>query len=93
MKVSVFLYSNKTDELNKFLSKFYNSQFDLKKSLKWQKEYDNPIEISDIIGVYTDNIDNFKITMWISLDKNIYINITENNSNRIIKYLYERFPY
>lgn len=93
MKVSVFLFSNKTDELNKFLSMFYNSQFDLKKSLKWQKEYDNPIEISDIIGVYTDNIDNFKITMWISLDKNIYINITENNSNRIIKYLYERFPY
>lgn len=37
-------------------------------------------------------INNF-ITIYISIDKNMYIPITKNNYNEFIKYLFERFPY
>ena len=49
------------------------------------------LEIKSI--VFIDNIDDYKITMWISLDKDIFIKISSENSNAVIKYLFERYPY
>ena len=93
MKACVRLHSKKKGEINKFLSKFYNTNLNIENKLKFRKEYNNPIELAEIIGVFIDNIDNYEIKMWISLDKDVYINITENNANNIIKYLFERYPY
>ena len=93
MLVIVNLYSEKNGEINNFLSKFYNTNLEIENNLKWEHQYKNPIEIAEIIGVFIDNDDLYDITMWISLDKGLYINVTENNANEIIKYLYERFPY
>lgn len=93
MFVSVNLYSEKLGELNNFLSKFYNTNLEIYNDLSWEKKYNNPIEMAEIIGVFLDNIDDYFINMWICLDKNVYININEQNGNEIIKYLYERFPY
>lgn len=93
MYVTVRLYSDKKGELNTFLSKFYNTNLEIYDDLYWKKHYVNPIELAEIVGVFLDNIDDYSIYMWICLDKNIYINISEKNGNEIIKYLYERFPY
>ena len=46
-----------------------------------------------MISVFADNKEKFKANMWISLDKDVYIDISENNINSLIKYIYERFPY
>ena len=46
-----------------------------------------------MIAVFVDNINLFNIMMWITLDKNVYIKISPLNSNDIIKYLFERYPY
>lgn len=91
--VSVNLYSENSKELEKFLSSFYNSSFDINNNLNWEHQYENPIEITEIIGTFADNLEDFKIVMWISLDKGVYINVTEDNANNLIKYLYERYPY
>ena len=93
MIASVNLFSEKKGEINKFLSSFYNTNLDIQDSLKWIKNYSNPIEIAEIIGIYIDNIDEFFLNMWISLDKNIFIKIDEKNADNIIRYLYERYPY
>lgn len=93
MYVTVNLYSQKEGELNKFLSKFYNTNLEIYEAFSWEKEYTNPIELAEIIGVFLDNMEDYLIHMWICLDKNVYININEQNGNEIIKYLYERFPY
>ena len=94
MIATVNLYTDKKGELNKFLSHFYNSNFDeLQNSLSWEKDYKNPIEIAEIIGTFIDNSEDYFLNMWVCLDKDVYINITEENANEIIKYLYERFPY
>ena len=93
MIASVIFYSNEKGEINKFLSRYYETNLDIKDSLKWEKEYKNPIEMVELIGKFIDNNEDFKINMWICLDEGIYINVTDINANEIIKYLYERFPY
>lgn len=93
MLVTLKLRSKKRNEINRFLSSFYNTNMDISEYLIWTKEYQNPIEVSEIIGVYIDNIDSYNIKMWLCLDKNIYINITDSNGEAVIKYLFERFPY
>ena len=93
MATIVNFYSNEKGEINNFLSKFYNTNLDIENSLEWKKEYKNPIEIAEIIGTFIDNNENYNINMWISLDNGVFINVTDNNADDIIKYLYERFPY
>ena len=91
--VTLKLRSKKRNEINKFLSSFYNTNMEISEKMIWTKEYQNPVEVSEIIGVYIDNIDSYDFRMWLCLDKNIYIHITESNGNEVIKYLFERFPY
>lgn len=93
MIAKINLYSNKKGELNRFLSKFYETNLEIEDSLKWEKEYKNPIELADLIAAFSDNSDDFDLSMWISLDKNIFIHITVDNTDAIIRYLFERFPY
>lgn len=93
MFATVNLYSTKKGELNDFLSRFYNTDLDIYNNLNWEKKYTNPIELAEIIGVYIDNSDLYNLKMLICIDKNLFITITEDNANDIIKYLYERFPY
>lgn len=93
MVAYVSLYSKKQGEINKFLSKFYNSNLEIQENTSWKKEYDNPIEIAEIVGTYIDNIDDYQINMWLCLDEGLLVKITLQNADEIIKYLYERFPY
>ncbi len=93
MSVTVNLYSQKKGELNNFLSHFYNTDFDMENHLSWEKKYANPIELAEIIGTFIDNCEDYALTMWICLDKNIFVHITQENADDVIRYLYERFPY
>ena len=93
MHAIVKLQSHKPGELNEFLSEYYDTNLEIDKNLRWQKKYENPIEITDLIAAYIDNQENFDIKMWISLDKDIFIKISEYNANEIIKYLFILFCY
>ena len=90
--VTVNLFSEKEGEVNKFLSHFYNTNLDLDSALKWNKEYNNPIEMVDLISAIIDNNDKYSISAWVNLDEDIFIKISNSNLNDIIKYLYERYP-
>ena len=93
MNTTVNLYSTKEGEIEKFLTSFYNKKIELDNSLKWNKYFENPIEMNDLIGTFIENNDKYTINMWISLDQGIYINVTEHNADKIIRYIYERYPY
>ena len=92
MKPIVSLYSMDNTEIERFLKDFLEQNIEIKDKLHWKKNYDNPIEIASIIGVFIDNKDKYKINMWISLDEGVFINVTETNADNIIRYLYERYP-
>ena len=93
MIASITLQSKKKGEINKFLSRYYSIDLEIQNHLKWRKLYDNPIDMTDLIGAYVDNYGDYNLKMWISLDQDIYINVSNKNANEIIKYLFERYPY
>lgn len=97
MRSIVKLYSNKLGEISRFLNSFFDNNFtnidNTNLNSEWSKEFENPIEITDIISAFIDNNDNYDINMWVSLDEGAFINVTEDNVDELIKYLYERFPY
>ena len=88
----VFLSNKKIGELNNFLSSFYNTNLEISNKMEWKKEFQNPVESTDLISAYIDNWDKFLIKMWLCLDNKFYINITPKNGNEIIKYIFERYP-
>ena len=93
MNSIVRLYSEKPGEIHRFLNDFFNNNIELENELEWQKEFVNPIEIVDIIGAFIENNDDYSINMWVSIDENCFINVTDDNADELIRYLYERFPY
>lgn len=92
MEASVNLFSEKEGEIENFLKLFFEKNIELDNKLFWQKKYPNPINMIEIISTFTDNSEKFDIGLWICLDKNIYININDYTINKIIKYLFERYP-
>lgn len=93
MNAILDLYSSRKKDISIFLNKFYNNNICDEKVMKWEKIFNNPVEMADIIGVFVDNNDKYSINMWISLDDGFFLNVSDNNVNQIIKYLYERYPY
>lgn len=93
MKTYINLYSSTNGEIQRFLISFYNKNISLENAFKYTLEFDNPIEMNDMIGTLIENNDKYKINMWICLDKGLYINVTDYNADKIIRYIYERFPY
>ena len=93
MGITVSLYSNTKNEIKRFLNSFYNNSTDPENDLKWEYVFENPVQSADIIGTFIENNDKFKINMWVSLDEGFFINVTDYNADKIIRYLYERYPY
>lgn len=81
-------YSN--NNFNKSKNKLTNVN---KRTLEWEINFLNPLEIADIIGALIENNDKFNINMWVSIDEGLFINVTDYNADEIIRYLYERFPW
>ena len=98
MKTFVRLYSNTQGEIKKFLTQFYFTTDDILNSvedntLALEIVFENPVEMADIVGTFIENKDDFQINLWLCIDEDVLINVTSNNVDEIIKYLYERFPY
>lgn len=93
MSAIVDFYSEKPNEIKNFIDKFYEDNLDIKNNLEYEIVFENPVATSDIISAFIDNNDKFDIHMWLSLDEDIFINVTEHNADKIIRYLFERYPY
>ena len=57
MNSIVRLYSNKKGEISRFLNDFLGQNLQLDNDLEWEKNFENPIEIVDIIGAFIENND------------------------------------
>ena len=93
MNTFITLYSSIENEIKNFLNKYYDNKEIFQDNKTWRKEYKNPVEMADLIGVFIENNDKFNINMWICLDNGFLLNVTENNADKIIRYLFERYPY
>ena len=52
MEAIVRLYSSKREEINRFLNNYFNEKHNYLNLLEWEKKYQNPVEITDIIGIF-----------------------------------------
>ena len=93
MRTSINFYSEITGEIKRFLEQYYSKNLTLSDNLTYAQEFDNPVDMIDIISCFIDNNEKFKMNLWISLDKDVYICVTDKNLNNLIKYIYERYPY
>ena len=93
LKSNISLYSPENGEINRFLTSFYNKKIHLPNDLKYNIAFENPIEMTNMIATFIENNDKYKINMWISLDKGIFINVTDYNADKLIRYIFERYPY
>lgn len=87
------LFTENESDLKEFLNKFYENTINLEDKLSYKKEYENPIDMIELMSTLIDNNEKFNIGIWITFDSNVYINVTEINLNKIIRYLFERYPY
>lgn len=93
MKPSINLFSEKSGEIQSFLEAYYSKKIDLKEDLVYKEEFETPIEMINIISCFIDNNNKFQINLWISIDNDVYICVTDDNLNSLIQYFYERYPY
>lgn len=93
MKTTINFYSQIDGEIKKFLEQYYSKNLNLDNNLTYKQDFDNPIDMIDIISCFIDNNDKYSAKLWISLDKDVYICVTDTNLNSLIKYIYERYPY
>ncbi len=90
---TVTILSENISEIKDFLYKFYSEKINLTDNHFWEKKFENPIDMVELISTFIDNNDKYIGNIWISLDKDVYICLSDENINLIIKYLFERYPY
>lgn len=93
MEVIIDLYSINENDIRDFLTKFYEKDITLDNPKQWGAKFSNPLESIELLGTLIDNNNKYNINMWISFDKDFFINVTNYNADKIIRYLYERYPY
>lgn len=91
MYYSVNLFAESPENMKKFLELYYKCNID-ELGFSYKKSFDNPVDMIELISVVIDNNDKFNIGTWINIDKDVFINITENNLDKVIRYLLERYP-
>lgn len=88
----VKFYSNTQHDLLSFLNRFMpninHSLYLSDNNLTWEKEFYDNYELIDLIACFNDYSEKYKINMWISLDIGVFINVTKDNYNDLIKYIY-----
>ena len=92
MNYSLNIFSEEETNLQEFLTKFYNEKIKLENN-KFEKKFGNPIDMIELISTLVDNNEKYSAGIWISIDKDIFVNVSEINLDKIIRYLFERYPY
>lgn len=87
-EITLSLITNKKEELNKFLSTYYEKDMNIKdETFKWSIICNSPFECLDIVTTAIDNNDKYNMQVHISMPE-LETVIDDNNINDFIKYIY-----
>ncbi len=86
--VTVSLITNKRNELNRFLSTYYEKNMNIKnEAFKWSLHCDSPFECLNLVTTAIDNNDKYNMQVLVSLPElDTFIN--DDNINAFVKYIY-----
>lgn len=86
MSVAISLWSNLQGEIQRFLLSYYQKDIRGEEySHRWIEDFINPLDSIDIISALMDNIQNYKVTMYLHMENGYLHKITEENYNDVIK--------
>ena len=92
MSITINLVSEKRGELEQFLSNYFEKDMSVDSdTLEWTYTFRKPLDSVSMINAIIDNSDIYSFVPWISLDKDLFIKIEENNHNDLVKYIFNRF--
>ena len=92
MSITINLVSEKYGELEQFLSNYFEKDMLVDSdTLEWTYTFRKPLDSVSMINAIIDNSDIYSFTPWISMDKDLFIKIEENNHNDLVKYIFDRF--
>lgn len=93
MAVNVSLVSDKNNAINNFLASFFDNKISTDSdTYEWDYSLTNNLDSIDLISCLMDNIDSYpSINLWISFDPNLFIRVKEDNYEKIIKYIANRY--
>lgn len=93
MAVNVSLVSDKNNVINNFLASFFDNKISTDSdTYEWDYSLTNNLDSIDLISCLMDNIDSYpSINLWISFDPNLFIRVKEDNYEKIIKYIANRY--
>ena len=92
MSITINLVSEKRGELEQFLSNYFEKDMSVDSdTLEWTYTFRKPLDSVSMINAIIDNSDIYSFVPWISLDKDLFIKIEENNHNDLVKYIFDRF--
>ncbi len=85
--ITVSLISNKQDEINKFLSSYYEKDMNIhKKTFKWSMICHSPAECLNLVTTVIDNDDKYFIQVFINMPEFCVV-VNEQNIDDFIKYI------
>ena len=86
--ITVSLITNQKDEINRFLSTYYQREMDIKnETFKWSMICNSPFECLNIVTTAIDNNDKYNMQVHISMPE-LEAVIDDNNVNDFVKYIY-----
>ena len=93
MSINISLVSEKNNAINDFLANFFDRKFTTDAdTYEWDYSLKNDLDSINLISCLMDNIDLYSsINLWISFDPNLFIKVKEDNYEKIIKYIANRY--
>lgn len=93
MAVNISLASDEKNVINKFISNFFDNKITTDEdTLEWHYSLKNNLDSINIISSLMDNIETYpSLTLWVSFDPELFIKIKEDNFEKIIKYIADRY--
>lgn len=86
--ITVSLITNRKNELNRFLSTYYEKEMNIKnEAFKWSLHCNSPLECLNLVTTAIDNNDKYNMQIFVNLPElDAFIN--DDNINAFVKYIY-----
>ena len=93
MAINISLVSEENNAIREFLSNFFDNEITADyDTYEWDYSLRNNLDSISLISSLMDNIDLYpSINLWISFDPNLFIKVKEDNYEKIIKYIANRY--
>ena len=84
MNITISLMSNEQGEIKKFLDTYFEKETEVEDNvIEWIYVYRNANKALDMMDVTLDNLDDYRLSLWIQIEDDDIIEVNKNNRAKI----------